>query len=64
VILGALSARLLWESSILLHAVTWSLLPIYLHFHWLFPKPLTPAPKPVVVILYAASLPLILGELF
>jgi signal transduction histidine kinase len=64
VILGALSARHLWESSILLHAVTWSLLPIYLHFHWLFPKPLTSAPKPVVVILYAASLPLILGELF
>lgn len=64
VILGALSARHLWESSILLHAATWSLLPIYLHFHWLFPKPLKPAPKPVVIILYAASLPLILGELF
>ena len=64
VILGALSARQLWESSILLHAVTWSLPPIYLHFHWLFPKPLRPAPKPAVVILYAASLPLILGELF
>lgn len=64
VILGVLSARQLWESSILLHAVTWSLLPIYLHFHWLFPKPLRPAPKPAIVILYAASIPLILGELF
>lgn len=64
VILGALSARQLWGSSILLHAMTWMLLPIYLHFHWLFPKPLTPAPRPVVIILYAANLPLILGELF
>lgn len=64
VILGSLSARQLWGSSILLHAVTWSLLPIYLHFHWLFPKPLTPVPRPVVIVLYAVSLPLILGELF
>ncbi|RJP54136.1 MAG: hypothetical protein C4586_00340 [Anaerolineaceae bacterium] len=63
VILGSLSARHLWESSILLRATTWMLLPIYLHFHWLFPKPLRPAPKFVTVILYAASLSFILGEL-
>ena len=62
-ILGVLSARHLWGSSILLHAITWMLLPIYLHFNWIFPKPLTPTPKPMVVILYAISLPFIVGEL-
>ena len=64
VIFGAMSARKLLESSILLHATTWMLLPIYLHFHWLFPKPLAPARKPVIIVLYAASIPLILGEFF
>ena len=64
IIFGALSGRQFWGSSILLHAVTWMLLPIYLHFHWLFPKPLSPISRPVIIILYAAAVPFIAGELF
>lgn len=63
IILGSLSARHLWESSILLRATTWMLLPIYLHFHLLFPKPLARVPKSLILALYGASLPFILGEL-
>ena len=63
VIFGALSARHLWGSPIFLRVTTWMLLPIYLHLHWLFPKPLTTTSKPVIVILYLVSLLFVLGEL-
>lgn len=61
-IFGVVSARHLWESAILLRATTWAMIPVYLHFHWLFPKPLRPMPKWLVNILHAGSVPFILGE--
>jgi signal transduction histidine kinase len=51
-IFGTLSSRHLWGSSILLHAVTWLFLPVYLHFHWLFPRPLKELPKAVWILIY------------
>ncbi|MBC7877577.1 MAG: hypothetical protein H7Y59_10440 [Anaerolineales bacterium] len=51
-IFGSLSSRHLWGSSILLHAVTWLLLPVYLHFHWVFPRPLKELPKAVWILIY------------
>ncbi|MBI5964359.1 MAG: hypothetical protein HY863_12850 [Chloroflexi bacterium] len=51
-IFGSLSSFQLWGSSILLHAVTWLLLPIYLHLHWVFPRPLKELPKTVWTIIY------------
>jgi len=51
-IFGSLSTFQLWESSILLHAFTWLLLPIYLHLHWVFPRPLKELPRTVWTVIY------------
>jgi len=55
-IFGSLSAWHLWESSILLHAITWLLLPVYLHLHWVFPRPLKELPKTAWILLRSGSL--------
>lgn len=63
-LLGSLSAWHLWNSSILFHAVTWLLLPVYLHLHWIFPKPLVKLPRSLVSLLYVFAGLIFLGELF
>jgi signal transduction histidine kinase len=62
-ILGSLSAWHLWESSILLHVVTWLMLPVYLHLHWIFPRPLGAFPKWIAYIFYGICVSLALLEL-
>lgn len=47
-----------------MHAVTWILLPVYLHFHWLFPQPLKPVRRTMTATFHVACLLLALGELF
>ncbi|MCQ3936794.1 MAG: hypothetical protein DPW18_07070 [Chloroflexi bacterium] len=63
-IFGSLSSRHLWESSILLHAVTWLLLPVYLHLHWVFPHPLKELPKAAWAFTYLMGLLLAAAEIF
>ncbi|MFN8434608.1 MAG: ATP-binding protein [Anaerolineales bacterium] len=36
---GMLSSWHLWESSTLLHVVSWFMMPIFIHLHWVFPQP-------------------------
>jgi signal transduction histidine kinase len=43
------------ESAILLRAAVWLCVPVYLHFHWIFPKPLARLPAQVWGILYLAA---------
>ncbi len=62
-IFGSLSAWHLWESSILLRALTWLLLPVYLHLHWVFPRPLKELPKATWILFYAAGLSFAIGEI-
>ena len=62
-ITGSLSAFHLWGSSIILHAVAWLMLPVYLHLHWIFPNSLGRVPTWVVIILYLTSGILAVGEL-
>lgn len=62
-IFGSMSAWHLWESSTLLHAVTWLLLPVFLHTHWIFPSPLRPTSKWALTLLYSISALLALAEL-
>ncbi len=62
-ILGSLSAWQLWESSILLHSVTWLLPPVYLHLHWVFPRPLGNMPKAIWVFIYVTGFSFAAGEL-
>lgn len=62
-IFGSMSAWHLWESSTLLHAVTWLLLPVFLHTHWIFPSPLRPTSKWALTLLYSISSMFALAEL-
>ena len=63
-IFGFLSSRHLWGSSILLHVTTWLILPTYLHFYWVFPRPLKQFPRAVWILIYLASLALAIAEFF
>lgn len=63
-IFGSLSSRHLWESSILLHATTWLILPVYLHLHWVFPRPLKVLPKAFWIFVYLLGFFLAAAEIF
>lgn len=63
IILGVLSGYQVWGSSLLLHAVTWLLLPVYLRLHWVFPKNLKDLPAWVWVTLYLIGFALAAAEL-
>lgn len=63
IILGVLSSYQIWGSSLLLHAVTWLLLPVYLHLHWVFPRSLKTLPAWSWWVLYLIAFALAVGEL-
>ena len=54
----------IWQSSIVLRSAIWLCLPVYLHFHWVFPKPLRQLPKVIWVILYSIGGFLAVAEWF
>jgi signal transduction histidine kinase len=63
IMFGAVSSfRILW-SGVLLRVAAWSLLPVYLHFHWLFPAPLSPLPRWFQALVYAVCSAFAVGEL-
>lgn len=61
---GTLSSSRLLGSGQVLRAAIWLSVPIYLHLHWLFPRPLRRLPRPIPALLYAAGLGLAAAELF
>lgn len=60
---GSLSSSHLWESSTLLHALSWLMMPVYLHLHWVFPYPFRSSRK-VWGSLYGIALFGAVGEFF
>jgi signal transduction histidine kinase len=62
-IAGTLSTWHILNSSSILHAVTWLMLPVYLNFHWIFPKPLRQIPASGWIIFYSLSCIFAVGEL-
>jgi signal transduction histidine kinase len=62
-IAGTLSTWHMWESSGILHAVTWLMLPVYLNFHWIFPRPLRQIPSFAWIAFYSLSFVFAAGEL-
>jgi len=61
---GAASTGKVWHSSLLMRMVTWPMLAVSLHFHWVFPKPLRPL-KPIHLAgLYGIFLSLSVAEFF
>jgi signal transduction histidine kinase len=63
-ILGSLSATHIFGSPILLRAITWLLLPVYLHLHWVFPLPFRELPRPLWILFYAVCFSLAVAEMF
>jgi len=53
IMLGTVSSFVFLGSPILMRAVAWSMLPVYIHFHWIFPHSLRPTPRWVKFIFYA-----------
>lgn len=60
---GSLSSSHLWESSSLLHASSWLMMPVYLHLHWIFPYPFRSSGK-AWSVLYVIALFGAAGEFF
>lgn len=62
-VLGNISSLRVWDSSILLRAVTWLAVPVYLNLHWIFPKPLKRIPAWGWAIFYLLCIGLAVGEI-
>jgi signal transduction histidine kinase len=45
----------IWESAILLRIAVWFCVPVYLHLHWVFPKPLRPLPPYIIWLGYLSA---------
>jgi len=54
----------LWGSAIVLRMAIWLSIPIYLHFHWNFPRPLKRLPGAIWGVLYAIGGVLALAQWF
>ena len=64
IMLGAVSGFQIMWSTTLLRVTAWLLMPVYLHFHWIFPTPLNPLPRWLLVLVYGVCTVFALGELF
>src|SRR5690349_15123033 len=62
-IAGGLSNYHIWYSAMVLRAAIWLSVPIYLHLHWVFPRPLGKLPTPVIGIAYGGAVALIVAQL-
>lgn len=63
-ITGNLSRWRIWESSVLLRSFVWLSVPVYLHLHWIFPKPLGKMPKALLMAGYLIAIILAIAEWF
>ena len=62
---GMLSSWHFWESSTLLHASSWLMMPIFIHLHWIFPQPFKrDISKFLLGFLYGSACLLAIGEIF
>ena len=55
IMLGTISSFEFLGSPILMRAVAWMMLPVYLHFHWIFPHSLRPIPGWAKTTFYAVG---------
>lgn len=63
-ITGNISRWRIWESSVLLRSFVWLSVPVYLHLHWVFPKPLGKIPKALFMLAYPIAIILAVAEWF
>jgi signal transduction histidine kinase len=53
-----------WYSALVLRAVIWLCVPVYLHLHWMYPLSLGRLPRWLVIIFYAAFLVIAIAQVF
>lgn len=53
-----------WYSALVLRCAIWLCVPVYLHLHWVFPRPLGRLPRAVTWSAYAGSIVLIIFQWF
>lgn len=63
-ITGNISRWRIWESSVLLRSFVWVSVPVYLHLHWIFPRPLGKIPRAFLLAGYLIAIVLAISEWF
>ncbi len=58
------SAFHIWYSPLILRMAIWLCVPVYLHLHWVFPRPLGKLPPLLVWIIYGGSIVLAIAQGF
>jgi len=58
------SAYHTWYSALVLRMAVWLCMPVYLHLHWIFPRPLGKLPRPLLSVAYAVALVLVIAQGF
>ncbi len=53
-----------WESAVVLRLAMWLSIPVYLHLHWVFPKPLLRTPRLGWAVLYGVAALLAVAQWF
>ncbi len=61
---SGLSILHLWESAFILRIFVWMCVPVYLHLHWVFPKPLGRLSPRIIVGAYLVCAIVVLAEIF
>jgi signal transduction histidine kinase len=61
---SGLSNYHIWYSALVLRVAVWLSVPIYLHLHWVFPRPLGRLPAFVLPVLYGAACVLAIAQGF
>jgi signal transduction histidine kinase len=61
---SGLSAYHIWYSAIVLRMAVWLCVPVYLHLHWVFPRPLGKLPPLLVMIVYGIAVCFAIAEGF
>jgi len=64
IMFGSVSSFHIWWGSALIRFVAWLAMPIYLHFHWIFPHSLRRIPRWLQMIFYFICCAIAIGELF
>jgi signal transduction histidine kinase len=63
-VVGDTAAWQVWGSAVLVRSVTWLCVPVFLHFHWVFPRTLGRVPKSLLWSVYTISIGLAVAEWF
>ena len=61
---SGVSSSHIWYSALILRIAIWLCVPVYLHLHWVFPRPLGHLPSPLVWIVYGGSVVLAIAQGF